>query len=304
MRATVRQRETALNSEFVPLLITGTPPRKPLIVEENTSDLRTPSSRRDSRESIAAGDTPSTAGASATKPVSITLSPESTSQIPANPLGSNDANMMNVPPPITPKPAVRTHRRTGSHGATPVSTAAHQQFVPGHRRSGSQGNAVLTGASTVDQLMLPSLLPSVTTAPGNLEDVDQDLHNNMAANRSVSWTAPGLWHQGSGSAEDVRDAAWNFIEPQLKPVPPCTSSPESVEIYNQHLKMIDDYMKIQAEISHLEQRKEQLMAELNMDEKVRLNHLKLEYEGLLTENDELRLLYTNLQKQVTLLKDQ
>jgi hypothetical protein len=67
---------------------------------------------------------------------------------------------------------------------------------------------------------------------------------------------------------------------------------------------MDDFLVVQAEISALESHKNQLLNELNLDEKVQLNRRKQEYEDLLTENEQLKLLFTNLQKQMALIKDQ
>ena len=62
------------------------------------------------------------------------------------------------------------HRRTGSHGNVPVVTPAG-------------GSMALPGSG--DTML------RMTTAPGNLEDIDSHfVQNNINAARSVSW-APG-----------------------------------------------------------------------------------------------------------------
>jgi mitogen-activated protein kinase kinase kinase 7 len=292
IRATIQQPGTAFSSELVPQLVPVVTPRKPIVVEDNPINITAPSSRRASRDNVF-GDVvklePSVAAMTGTSVVATT----GTSSLP-------DASWVMLPT------EANDAGTSSSHGPPPKPPPK-----PGHRRSGSQGNNVIVPSSSVSantvstgQLAVPNpvTLTGVTTAPGSLEDVERVLHNNVAA-RSVSWT-PGLFAQGSGSAEDVRDAALNFIDPQIKPIPPCHSSPESVNIYHQHLRVMDDFLVVQAEISALESHKNQLLNELNLDEKVQLNRRKQEYEDLLTENEQLKLLFTNLQKQMALIKDQ
>ncbi|KAF7663318.1 hypothetical protein LDENG_00214120 [Lucifuga dentata] len=78
-----------------------------------------------------------------------------------------------------------------------------------------------------------------------------------------------------------------------KPVPPCVSLRESVQVYREHCRMAREFHQVKHEIAVLEDRKRKLLAELVEDEKVAMEIARLEEEfRRLTEEN--RTLVTNL----------
>ncbi|XP_077972946.1 mitogen-activated protein kinase kinase kinase 7-like isoform X2 [Styela clava] len=90
------------------------------------------------------------------------------------------------------------------------------------------------------------------------------------------------------------------LELHLQPLPPTTSSSESMEIYEQHCRLAEEYLRVQTEIMFLQNRKELLTNELEEEEKHKVEGSKLveEYQQLLKQNQELSQLTTKMKKEV------
>nr|XP_039261083.1 mitogen-activated protein kinase kinase kinase 7-like isoform X1 [Styela clava] len=90
------------------------------------------------------------------------------------------------------------------------------------------------------------------------------------------------------------------LELHLQPLPPTTSSSESMEIYEQHCRLAEEYLRVQTEIMFLQNRKELLTNELEKEEKHKVEGSKLveEYQQLLKQNQELSQLTTKMKKEV------
>lgn len=218
---------------------------------------------------------------------------------------------------VKPIPPVRKHRRTGSHGTPFVPEPSQTAAVRGHKRTGSSGSTVIvTSASYANPAVDPSsTLPHSVTAPGSLDSrtILASLSGGSvaaaaAAIRSMSW-APG-WQQNP-IPFDFADGTFpaNFFNPAqqyLQPLPPCPSCPESVAIYQQHRQLADEYLRIQAEIAMLLQRRKELLVECQQDETERMNNKKIneDYQKLLSDNDDLKLLQSNLKRQLAQIKQQ
>ncbi|XP_078265030.1 MAP3K7 C-terminal-like protein isoform X3 [Rhinoraja longicauda] len=70
---------------------------------------------------------------------------------------------------------------------------------------------------------------------------------------------------------------------------PCLNSKESMLVFQKHCRIAEEYHKVQKEIALLQERKKQLIAELDQDEKDQLNATLLiqEYQQLSEENHSL-----------------
>ncbi|XP_069103480.1 LOW QUALITY PROTEIN: mitogen-activated protein kinase kinase kinase 7-like [Argopecten irradians] len=93
---------------------------------------------------------------------------------------------------------------------------------------------------------------------------------------------------------------YQSLDHQLQPLAPCPTSRESMEIFDQHCKLAQEYLKVQTEMALLTQRKNDLIKEFELDEKNQQSSTRLaeEYKLLLQENESLVLLHKNLNKQV------
>uniref|UniRef100_A0A674N919 Mitogen-activated protein kinase kinase kinase 7 n=1 Tax=Takifugu rubripes TaxID=31033 RepID=A0A674N919_TAKRU len=100
--------------------------------------------------------------------------------------------------------------------------------------------------------------------------------------------------------------AYLTLDHQLQPLTPCPNSKESMAVFEQHCKMAQEYLKVQTEIALLIQRKKELIAELDQDEKDQQNTSRLvqEHKKLLDENKSLSMYFQNCKKQLELIRVQ
>ncbi|XP_051792591.1 mitogen-activated protein kinase kinase kinase 7 isoform X2 [Acanthochromis polyacanthus] len=100
--------------------------------------------------------------------------------------------------------------------------------------------------------------------------------------------------------------AYLTLDHQLQPLAPCPNSKESMAVFEQHCKMAQEYLKVQTEIALLIQRKKELIAELDQDEKDQQNTSRLvqEHKKLLEENKSLSTYYQKCKKQLELIRVQ
>uniref|UniRef100_A0A3B4AVX7 Mitogen-activated protein kinase kinase kinase 7 n=1 Tax=Periophthalmus magnuspinnatus TaxID=409849 RepID=A0A3B4AVX7_9GOBI len=112
-------------------------------------------------------------------------------------------------------------------------------------------------------------------------------------------------HNTNGSDNSI-PMAYLTLDHQLQPLAPCPNSKESMAVFEQHCKMAQEYLKVQTEIALLIQRKKELIAELDQDEKDQQNASRLvqEHKKLLEENKSLSTYYQKCKKQLELIRVQ
>uniref|UniRef100_A0A8C4AQZ4 Mitogen-activated protein kinase kinase kinase 7 n=1 Tax=Denticeps clupeoides TaxID=299321 RepID=A0A8C4AQZ4_9TELE len=112
-------------------------------------------------------------------------------------------------------------------------------------------------------------------------------------------------HDTNGSDNSI-PMAYLTLDHQLQPLAPCPNSKESMAVFEQHCKMAQEYLKVQTEIALLIQRKNELIAELDQDEKDQQNTSRLvqEHKKLLEENKSLSTYFQNCKKQLDLIRAQ
>uniref|UniRef100_A0AAQ6AR98 Mitogen-activated protein kinase kinase kinase 7 n=1 Tax=Amphiprion ocellaris TaxID=80972 RepID=A0AAQ6AR98_AMPOC len=114
-----------------------------------------------------------------------------------------------------------------------------------------------------------------------------------------------LFSDTNGSDNSI-PMAYLTLDHQLQPLAPCPNSKESMAVFEQHCKMAQEYLKVQTEIALLIQRKKELIAELDQDEKDQQNTCRLvqEHKKLLEENKSLSTYYQKCKKQLELIRVQ
>ncbi|XP_041419834.1 mitogen-activated protein kinase kinase kinase 7 S homeolog isoform X5 [Xenopus laevis] len=122
--------------------------------------------------------------------------------------------------------------------------------------------------------------------------------------RGLPW-APDESSDTNGSDNSI-PMAYLTLDHQLQPLAPCPNSKESMAVFEQHCKMAQEYMKVQTEIALLLQRKQELIAELDQDEKDQQNTSRLvqEHKKLLDENKSLSTYYQQCKKQLEVIRSQ
>uniref|UniRef100_A0A3B1IZE5 Mitogen-activated protein kinase kinase kinase 7 n=1 Tax=Astyanax mexicanus TaxID=7994 RepID=A0A3B1IZE5_ASTMX len=154
-------------------------------------------------------------------------------------------------------------------------------------------------------------LPAIGTESGQ-----ESRNSSRSSSPSVRMITSDKTGRGySFSTEDPTDTngsdnsipmAYLTLDHQLQPLAPCPNSKESMAVFEQHCKMAQEYLKVQTEIALLIQRKNELIAELDQDEKDQQNTSRLvqEHKKLLEENKSLSTYYQQCKKQLELIRAQ
>ncbi|XP_060739040.1 mitogen-activated protein kinase kinase kinase 7 isoform X1 [Tachysurus vachellii] len=191
---------------------------------------------------------------------------------------------------------------------------ARPQYKRGHRKTASHGTIldipeiVVTGTCDLRRRSVQDL-PSF---PG---DSGQDSRNSSRSSSPSIRITPDKNRCYSFSPDDPTDTngsdnsipmAYLTLDHQLQPLAPCPNSKESMAVFEQHCKMAQEYLKVQTEIALLIQRKNELIAELDQDEKDQQNTSRLvqEQKKLLEENKSLSTYFQQCKKQLDLIRAQ
>ncbi|XP_078030996.1 mitogen-activated protein kinase kinase kinase 7-like isoform X3 [Epinephelus lanceolatus] len=100
--------------------------------------------------------------------------------------------------------------------------------------------------------------------------------------------------------------AYLKLDHQLQPLIPCPNSKESMAVFEQHIRMAQEYLKVQSEITHLVLRKQELMSELEQDQREQQTSSRLiqEHNKLLEDNNSLSAYCQGLKSKLSLIKSQ
>ncbi|XP_040920094.1 mitogen-activated protein kinase kinase kinase 7 [Toxotes jaculatrix] len=199
----------------------------------------------------------------------------------------------------------------------PFAPAARPQYKRGHRKTASFGTILDVPKIVVTATCEPQRRRSVQDLPGISTESSQGSRNSSRSSSPSVRMMPPDKTSGRGyfSPEDPTDTngsdnsipmAYLTLDHQLQPLAPCPNSKESMAVFEQHCKMAQEYLKVQTEIALLIQRKKELIAELDQDEKDQQNTSRLvqEHKKLLEENKSLSTYYQKCKKQLELIRVQ
>uniref|UniRef100_H3CJ52 Mitogen-activated protein kinase kinase kinase 7 n=1 Tax=Tetraodon nigroviridis TaxID=99883 RepID=H3CJ52_TETNG len=197
--------------------------------------------------------------------------------------------------------------------------AAQPQYKRGHRKTASFGTILDIPEIVVTATCESQRRRSVQDLPGISTEHRESNHGSRSSSRSsspsVRMPLEKTGSRGHFSPDDPTDTngsdnsipmAYLTLDHQLQPLTPCPNSKESMAVFEQHCKMAQEYLKVQTEIALLIQRKKELIAELDQDEKDQQNTSRLvqEHKKLLDENKSLSMYYQNCKKQLELIRVQ
>ncbi|XP_026212594.1 mitogen-activated protein kinase kinase kinase 7-like [Anabas testudineus] len=99
---------------------------------------------------------------------------------------------------------------------------------------------------------------------------------------------------------------WLKLDYQLQPLAPCPNSKESMAVFEQHIRMAQDYLKVQSEIDQLLQRKQELISELEQEQREQQTSSRLiqEHSKLVEDNNQLAAYRQSLRNKLSLIKSQ
>ncbi|XP_033739394.1 mitogen-activated protein kinase kinase kinase 7-like isoform X3 [Pecten maximus] len=199
-------------------------------------------------------------------------------------LDRNDDQQQMSPPPLPPRANPPQGEQTRQMSAPPSLAASRESLYEGHVRSPRSG-------TPVD--------PHLKRYSADMSRFDGDIMTQGSSGSGSSSES----HKGTGMSNAdsfAMNLVYQSLDHQLQPLAPCPTSRESMEIFDQHCKLAQEYLKVQTEMALLTQRKNDLIKEFEMDEKNQQSSTRLaeEYKLLLQENESLLLLHKNLNKQV------
>ncbi|XP_053192438.1 mitogen-activated protein kinase kinase kinase 7 [Scomber japonicus] len=198
----------------------------------------------------------------------------------------------------------------------PFAPSARPQYKRGHRKTASFGTILDVPKIVVTATCEPQRRRSVQDLPGIGTESSQGSRNSSrSSSPSVRMMPDKTSNRGYYSPDDPSDTngsdnsipmAYLTLDHQLQPLTPCPNSKESMAVFEQHCKMAQEYLKVQTEIALLIQRKKELIAELDQDEKDQQNTSRLvqEHKKLLEENKSLSTYYQKCKKQLELIRVQ
>ncbi|XP_054474159.1 mitogen-activated protein kinase kinase kinase 7 isoform X1 [Anoplopoma fimbria] len=198
----------------------------------------------------------------------------------------------------------------------PFTPAARPQYKRGHRKTASYGTILDVPKIVVTATCDAQRRRSVQDLPGIGTESSQGSRNSSrSSSPSVRMMPDKTSSRGYFSPDDPTDTngsdnsipmAYLTLDHQLQPLAPCPNSKESMAVFEQHCKMAQEYLKVQTEIALLIQRKKELIAELDQDEKDQQNTSRLvqEHKKLLEENKSLSTYYQKCKKQLDLIRVQ
>uniref|UniRef100_A0A8D3CW02 Mitogen-activated protein kinase kinase kinase 7 n=1 Tax=Scophthalmus maximus TaxID=52904 RepID=A0A8D3CW02_SCOMX len=186
----------------------------------------------------------------------------------------------------------------------PFAPAARPQYKRGHRKTASFGTILDVPKIVITATCEPQRRRSVQDLPGISSESSQGSRNSSrSSSPSVRMMPDKTDTNGSDNSIPM---AYLTLDHQLQPLAPCPNSKESMAVFEQHCKMAQEYLKVQTEIALLIQRKKELIAELDQDEKDQQNTSRLvqEHKKLLEENKSLSTYYQKCKKQLELIRVQ
>ncbi|XP_071225915.1 mitogen-activated protein kinase kinase kinase 7-like isoform X2 [Salvelinus alpinus] len=200
----------------------------------------------------------------------------------------------------------------------PFAPTARPQYKRGHRKTASFGTILDVPKIVVTATCEAQRRRSVQDLPGVGTESSQGSRNSSrSSSPSVRMMPPDKTSSRgySFSPDDPTDTngsdnsipmAYLTLDYQLQPLAPCPNSKESMAVFEQHCKMAQEYLKVQTEIALLIQRRKELIAELDQDEKDQQNTSRLvqEHKKLQEENKSLSTYYQKCKKQLELIRAQ
>ncbi|XP_049613887.1 mitogen-activated protein kinase kinase kinase 7 isoform X2 [Syngnathus scovelli] len=196
-------------------------------------------------------------------------------------------------------------------------SAARPPYKRGHRKTASYGTILDVPKIVFTATCEPQRRRSVQDLPGiGTESTQGSRNSSRSSSPSLRMMPPDKGNsRGYFSPDDPTDTngsdnsipmAYLTLDHQLQPLAPFPNSKESMAVFEQHCKMAQEYLKVQTEIALLIQRKKELIAELDQDEKDQQNTSRLvqEHKKLLEENKSLSTYYQKCKKQLELIRVQ
>ncbi|XP_025099165.1 mitogen-activated protein kinase kinase kinase 7-like [Pomacea canaliculata] len=215
------------------------------------------------------------------------------------------------PPSIVITPSVHSHRRIGSDEYARIAAMnSSSQAVNVNnqdRNSGVHHCPTYPGELNHFSPATSPPLRSVSYQPQSTEPIN-------LMQRIGSTSLEHIYHPSNTPVKEGQSTAYAnilgghsesysyfLLEPHLQPLAPYPTNPESMNIFDQHVQLAQEYLRVQAEIAVLTQRKHELTHEMEQEESQhnssRIANIE-EYTRLSSENESLMSVHRDLKTQV------
>ncbi|XP_058275703.1 mitogen-activated protein kinase kinase kinase 7 isoform X2 [Hirundo rustica] len=209
-------------------------------------------------------------------------------------------NILDVPEIIIPGNGQQ--RRRSIQDLSVAGTESSQESRNSSRSSSPSVRMITTSGPTSEKPSRNPWTPDDAAALGN----SIVFEGNTLVSLPRLLCGRCFWGMETNGSDNSIPMAYLTLDHQLQPLAPCPNSKESMAVFEQHCKMAQEYMKVQTEIALLLQRKQELIAELDQDEKDQQNTSRLvqEHKKLLDENKSLSTYYQQCKKQLEVIRNQ
>ncbi|XP_064268766.1 mitogen-activated protein kinase kinase kinase 7 isoform X10 [Anomalospiza imberbis] len=210
-------------------------------------------------------------------------------------------NILDVPEIIIPAGNGQQRRRS-IQDLSVAGTESSQESRNSSRSSSPSVRMITTSGPTSEKPTRNPWTPDDAAALGN----SIVFEGNTLVSLPRLLCGRCFWGMETNGSDNSIPMAYLTLDHQLQPLAPCPNSKESMAVFEQHCKMAQEYMKVQTEIALLLQRKQELIAELDQDEKDQQNTSRLvqEHKKLLDENKSLSTYYQQCKKQLEVIRNQ
>jgi mitogen-activated protein kinase kinase kinase 7 len=110
--------------------------------------------------------------------------------------------------------------------------------------------------------------------------------------------------EGVSGTHPELDNLYLMLDQQFHPIPPDTTCPQSVQIFEEHKQIAQEYLKVQTEMAYLSRHMEQLAEQLSQEEIIYDDGVEEDHEEirkLKNEKENLTQMYQNLKKQLEII---
>ncbi|CAG0881444.1 unnamed protein product [Cyprideis torosa] len=169
--------------------------------------------------------------------------------------------------------------------------------------SHSQSSPVLKRRSVDSSPVTPHAL---NKARGHRRSASYGSTSSSGGGGNVFYLSDRPSAESTMSEEQVFESAYLLLDPELRPVEPCLSVPESVDLFERHKRLASDFLRIQSERTYLKHQGEELdrqLRELESKEPANTPQMVEEYYQLEAEKADLERFRNNLRNQLKILRN-
>ncbi|XP_013867294.1 mitogen-activated protein kinase kinase kinase 7 [Austrofundulus limnaeus] len=219
--------------------------------------------------------------------------------------------------PGSDEPLSLSHQSSSNRSGSSSSTSSAEGTIDGyhdddtqHRTSADSEETLQDSESRISLQVRPSK-QSAAWRPSLSRTSSVNSQSHAHSSSSVNTCGQSELRMtfsstGSNGSESPVPSAYQKLDHQLQPLAPCPNSRESMAVFEQHIRMVQDYLSVQSEIAHLLNRKQELKMELEKEQREQQMSSRLlqEHSKLLEDNSSLSAYCQGLRSQLSRIQSQ